>query len=82
MSLLTDYIITPKKIILHYEMELNASVLLILFVFFLFFFLFFLIDWILRHTDTVKVIWRRSTLTGGGRPQVPFRILFQARMGT
>jgi hypothetical protein len=37
-----------------------------------------LFDWVLRHTDTVKVIWRRSSFTGGGRPKVPFCALFQA----
>jgi hypothetical protein len=36
----------------------------------------------LRYTDTVKVIPRRFSFTGGGRPQVPFRALFQARTGT
>jgi hypothetical protein len=30
------------------------------------------------HTNTVTVIWRRSSFTGGGRPQVPFRALFLA----
>jgi hypothetical protein len=35
-------------------------------------------DWVLRHTDTVLVIWRHSSFTGGGRPQVPFFALFQA----
>jgi hypothetical protein len=32
--------------------------------------------------DTIQVISRRSSFTGGGRPQVPFRALFQARTGT
>jgi hypothetical protein len=31
--------------------------------------------WALRHIDTVEVISRRSSFTGGGRPQVPFRAL-------
>jgi hypothetical protein len=31
---------------------------------------------------TEYVIWRRSSFTGGGRPQVPFHELFQAQMGT
>jgi hypothetical protein len=41
-----------------------------------------LFDWVLRNIDTVKVISRRSSFTGGGRPQVPLRALFQARTGT
>jgi hypothetical protein len=28
-----------------------------------------LFDWVLRHIDTVYVIWRRSSFTGGGRHQ-------------
>jgi hypothetical protein len=38
--------------------------------------LFFFLIWVLRHTDTVKVIWRRSSFTGGGRPQVPLCAFF------
>jgi hypothetical protein len=34
---------------------------------------FILFDWVYPHTDTVLVIWPCSSLTGGGRPQVPFR---------
>jgi hypothetical protein len=41
-----------------------------------------LIDWLLRHIDTVKVISRRSSFTGRGKPRVPFRALFQVRTGT
>jgi hypothetical protein len=41
-----------------------------------------LFDWVLRHTDTVLVIWRRSSFTDGGKPQVSFRALFQTRTGT
>jgi hypothetical protein len=44
--------------------------------------LFLLFDWVLRHSDTVLVIWRRSSCTSVGRPQVPYRVLFQARPGT
>ena len=35
---------------------------------------------ILSHTDTVKADIPAST--GGGRPRVPLRELFQARVGT
>ena len=39
--------------------------------------------WGLRRTNTVKVILLFSTFTsGGGRPQVPLRALFQARAST
>jgi hypothetical protein len=41
-----------------------------------------LIDWVLRHIDTVKVISRHSSFTGGGKPQVPLCALFQALTGT
>ena len=33
-------------------------------------------------TNTAKVIWRFSSFTGGGRPRMPLRALFQARAGT
>jgi hypothetical protein len=39
---------------------------------------FFVYFWFLRHIDTVKVISRRNSFTGGGIPQVPFRAIFQA----
>jgi hypothetical protein len=42
----------------------------------------FWIDWVLRHTNTVKVIWRRSSFTGGGRHQVPFHAWFQTQTRT
>ena len=32
--------------------------------------------------DTVNIIWRLSTLIGGGRLQMPLRALFQARTST
>jgi hypothetical protein len=32
---------------------------------------------VLRRTNTVQVIWRLSSFTGGGIPQVSFRALFQ-----
>ena len=38
--------------------------------------------WTLRRTNTANVIWRLSFFTGGGRPQVTLRALFQARAGT
>jgi hypothetical protein len=38
-----------------------------------------LFDWVLRHTDTVKVIWRHVSFTGGGRPKVPY---FRYETGT
>ena len=39
--------------------------------------------WVLRRTNTVKVIiWRLSRLTDVGRPQVPVSALFQTRAGT
>jgi hypothetical protein len=41
-----------------------------------------LFDWVLHHTNTVSIIWRRSSFSGGGWPRVPFPELFQARMGT
>ena len=35
--------------------------------------------WVLRRTNTVKIIWCISSfLTGGGRPQMSLRALFQA----
>ena len=33
--------------------------------------------WDLHRTNTIKVIWRHSSFTGGGRPQVPLHVLFQ-----
>ena len=36
----------------------------------------------LRRTNTVKVVWRISNLTGGEIPQLPLRVLFQSRAGT
>ena len=42
----------------------------------------FFFGWILCRTNTVDAIWRLSSFTGGGRPQVPLRALFQARVGT
>jgi hypothetical protein len=42
----------------------------------------YLFAWVLRHTVTVFVIWRRSSASSGGRPQVPFRALYQAQMVT
>jgi hypothetical protein len=41
-----------------------------------------LFDWVLRHIDTVYVIWRHSSFTGRGSPKVPLSALFQARTGT
>jgi hypothetical protein len=41
-----------------------------------------LFDWVLCHTDTLLITWRRSSFTGGGGPQVRSRALFQARTGT
>ena len=41
-----------------------------------------LFGWILRRTNTVNVIWRLSSFTGGGRPHEPLLVLFQARAGT
>ena len=32
--------------------------------------------------NTVKVTLRLSSFIGGGRPQVPLRVLFQAQEGT
>ena len=43
---------------------------------------FFFFGWVLRHTNTVEVIWGLSSFTSGGRPQVPFHALFQAQVGT
>ena len=37
---------------------------------------------VLHHNNTVKVIWRLSSLTEGGIIQVPLRALFQAQAGT
>ena len=42
----------------------------------------FYFGWVLFHTNNVKVIWPLSSLTGGGRPQVPLCSLFQARADT
>ena len=33
--------------------------------------------WVLRHTETVKAIWRLSNIPGGGRPQVPLRVFLR-----
>ena len=41
----------------------------------------FSFGWVLRRTNTVMIIWRLSSFTGGGRPHVPLRPLFQARAG-
>ena len=38
--------------------------------------------WDLRRINTLNVIWRLSSFTGGGRPQVPLCALLQARAGT
>ena len=38
--------------------------------------------WVLRLTNTVQVIWWLSSFTGGGRPRVPLRALFQSQVGT
>jgi hypothetical protein len=46
------------------------------------FILFVCLSGFLRQTDTVEVIWPRSSFTWGGRPQMPFRALFQARTDT
>lgn len=50
-------------------------VCVLLLLFYLFVCLF---PWVLRRTDTLYVIWRRSSFTGWGSPQVPFHALFQA----
>ena len=44
--------------------------------------LLFFFGWVLHCTNTVMEIWRLSSFTGGGRPQVPFCALFQAQVGT
>jgi hypothetical protein len=36
--------------------------------------------WVLRRTNTGFVMRRLSSLTGGGKPRVPFYAIFQARM--
>jgi hypothetical protein len=41
-----------------------------------------LLNWVLRQTNTVLVKWRHCSFTDGGRPQMPFRALFQVRTGT
>ena len=41
----------------------------------------FFFGWVLRHTNTVKVIWPHSSFTGRGRPRVLLRALFQAQAG-
>ena len=36
----------------------------------------------LRRINTVKVIWRLSSFTNGGRPKMPLRALLQAWVDT
>ena len=42
----------------------------------------FLGGWVLHHTNTVNVVWWLASCTGGGRPQVPLRALFQVWSAT
>ena len=37
---------------------------------------------VLRRTNTAMVKWWPSSFTGGGRPQLPLRALFQGKAGT
>jgi hypothetical protein len=37
--------------------------------------------WVIYRTNTEKVLWCLSSFTGGGRPQVSLRTLFQAQAG-
>ena len=50
------------------------------YIYFIYYCIYVLGCWVLRLTNTLKVIWRLSNFTGGGRPRVPLRALFQARV--
>jgi hypothetical protein len=40
----------------------------------------YLFGQVLRRTNTVDLIWRLSSFTGAGRPQVLYRASFQAQI--
>ena len=42
----------------------------------------FCFSWVLRHTNTVKIIWRLSSFVDGGNQQVTLRALFQTQAGS